>query len=714
MTQIKNKNYSCAVRFLCLIALSTLILSCSPVDIKTKKIDREELAGRHKIILTKTDPDSPAQVGNGEFAFGVDITGLQTFVPFNTLSHWGWHSDPIPPGVKPEDFKGKAIMTHGRPVRYPIANEEQPELSEWLMGNPHRINLGRLSFILKKKDGNPVKEEDLENARQELDLWTGIITSYFEIEGIPVYVATSCHPDADIIGIRVDSELIHSGKLTVRLEFPYASSGNSSQGNYIGIWDQPASHHTLINKDNDQVNFTRVLDDDQYHAALNWDSKGLFQNDPDNPHGFTLVPGESPFLFTCTYSQEKIGEALPDALECMEASKSAWPEFWNSGAAIDLSGSTDPRWKELERRIVLSQYLMKVNEAGTWPPQESGLVNNGWYGRFHFEMIWWHGVHHALWGRWPLFEKSLHVFSDFLPLAKDRAAAQGYTGARWPKCTANNGVEWPHPIHAMLIWQQPHPIYFAELEYRLFPTQETLEKWSEIVFETAEFMADYAFYEDIKDRYILGPPVYIMSENTNPAKTINPCFELAYWRYGLNKAQEWRERMSLEREKKWDRVLDKLSPLPEEEGVYVTYENIDSMWVNYTFEHPGLTGVYGMLPGNGVDPNIFEKTFQKVMSEWDFSRVWGWDFPMMAMAATRLNKPDLAIDLLLSDSKAFQFDEHGLSTGGPFPYFPSNGGLLSTIAMMAGGWDGAPAVQAPGFPKNDQWVVHAEGFFRMP
>ena len=51
---------------------------------------------------------------------------------------------------------------------------------------------------------------------------------------------------------------------------------------------------------------------------------------------------------------------------------------------------------------------------------------------------------------------------------------------------------WPHPIHAMLIWQQPHPIYFAELDYRLHSTKETLEKWRNIVFETAEFMADYA------------------------------------------------------------------------------------------------------------------------------------------------------------------------------------------------------------------------------
>jgi hypothetical protein len=42
-----------------------------------KKIDRKTVVERHKIIITTNNPKSPAQVGNGEFAFGVDITGLQ-------------------------------------------------------------------------------------------------------------------------------------------------------------------------------------------------------------------------------------------------------------------------------------------------------------------------------------------------------------------------------------------------------------------------------------------------------------------------------------------------------------------------------------------------------------------------------------------------------------------------------------------------------------
>jgi hypothetical protein len=91
----------------------------------------------------------------------------------------------------------------------------------------------------------------------------------------------------------------------------------------------------------------------------------------------------------------------------------------------------------------------------------------------------------------------------------------------------------------------------------------------------------------------------------------------------------------------------------------------------------------------------------------------GWDFPMMAMATARSGNPERAVDLLLHSSKGFQFDEHGLATGGTFPYFPSNGALLTTVAMMAAGWDGSKG-KSPGFPENGNWIVRCENFNRMP
>ena len=76
-----------------------------------------------------------------------------------------------------------------------------------------------------------------------------------------------------------------------------------------------------------------------------------------------------------------------------------WKQFWSTGGAIDLSGSKDARWFELERRIVLSQYLVAIQDAGKNPPQETGLTYNTWEGKFHLEMHWWHEAQFALWNR---------------------------------------------------------------------------------------------------------------------------------------------------------------------------------------------------------------------------------------------------------------------------------------------------------------------------
>ena len=79
--------------------------------------------------------------------------------------------------------------------------------------------------------------------------------------------------------------------------------------------------------------------------------------------------------------------------------------YWRSGAFVDMGGdpaaehATDPRAVELERRVVLSQYLTRVNSAGSTPPQETGYTLNSWYGKYHHEMRWWHQAHFALWQR---------------------------------------------------------------------------------------------------------------------------------------------------------------------------------------------------------------------------------------------------------------------------------------------------------------------------
>ena len=685
-----------------------------PLSVMGEPIDREAVVKRHRVCTTGTLLKSPAQVGNGKFAFGMDITGLQTFVPFNTLSDWSWHSFPLPEGMRAENYRPVAVETHGKKIAYELRNPDQPELSEWLTKNPHRYNLGRIGFRLLREDGTEAREIDLGNARQEIDLWTGVVYSRFELNRKEVKVRTVCHPDKDMIGVCIESELLNDGNMSIYLDFPYPDGRYFKH--YIGRYDTISGHTSTFEKlAPNSVRIARTMDDTHYYATLDWTGPATFSRESEKEHTFLLQPRHtSTFSFTCCFSPEPIADVTESVASIERKSAVSWEKYWRSGAAVDLSGSKDPRWLELERRIVLSQYLMRANESGLFPPQESGLVNNGWFGRFHFEMIWWHGVHYGLWNRMECFDNYLNVYKDFMPKALERAKSEGRSGARWPKCTGNFNREWPGSAHAYLIWHEPHPIYFAEMQYRQKPAPETLEKWKDVVLNTADYMADYLFYDKKTKQYVLGPPVVVVSENTDPLQTINPIFELGYFRYGLRTALEWADRLGLseKRTKKWKEVLSKMAPLPVADGVYTTYEGIPDMWTKYTYEHPALTGVYGMLPGDGVDQPTFKRTLEKVSKEWQFNRIWGWDFPMLAMAAARTGQPALAIDMLMHPSTGFQFDEHGLATGGPFPYFPSNGALLTAVAMMCGGWDGSEG-EAPGFPKDGSWTVRYEGFVPM-
>ena len=685
-----------------------------PLSVMGEPIDREAVVKRHRVCTTGTLLKSPAQVGNGKFAFGMDITGLQTFVPFNTLSDWSWHSFPLPEGMRAEDYRPVAVETHGKKIAYELRNPDQPELSEWLTKNPHRYNLGRIGFRLLREDGTEAREIDLGNARQEIDLWTGVVYSRFELNRKEVKVRTVCHPDKDMIGVSIESELLNDGNMSIYLDFPYPDGRYFKH--YIGRYDTISGHTSTFEKlAPNSVRITRTMDDTHYYATLDWTGPATFSRESEKAHTFLLQPRHtSTFSFTCCFSPEPAADVTEPVASIERKSAASWEKYWRSGAAVDLSGRKDPRWLELERRIVLSQYLMRANESGLFPPQESGLVNNGWFGRFHFEMIWWHGVHYGLWNRMECFDNYLNVYKDFMPKALERAKSEGRSGARWPKCTGNFNREWPGSAHAYLIWHEPHPIYFAEMQYRQKPAPETLEKWKDVVLNTADYMADYLFYDKKTKQYVLGPPVVVVSENTDPLQTINPIFELGYFRYGLRTALEWADRLGLseKRTKKWKEVLSKMAPLPVADGVYTTYEGIPDMWTKYTYEHPALTGVYGMLPGDGVDLPTFKHTLEKVCKEWQFNRIWGWDFPMLAMAAARTGQPALAIDMLMHPSAGFQFDEHGLATGGPFPYFPSNGALLTAVAMMCGGWDGSEG-EAPGFPKDGSWTVRYEGFVPM-
>jgi hypothetical protein len=722
-------------------------------------IDRRALVGRHDVVVTGVDPRSPLQVGNGELCLAVDVTGLQTFPdlypvadpgggPDGTLlgtqSQWGWHSSP---GDADLDATRRAYRTRRRQVLYvdsaAMSGSDDSTLgagSVWLRANPHRLDLGRLGLVLADGDGyRPPSPDELGDARQVLDLWSGTITSDIVLAGRRLRVTTASHPSLDVLAVRVETvdATVPDGPVhdvAVRLALPYGSQSWSNAAD----WTRPDGHVTVVRPVPGGADLDRHFDgaaEATYHVALRTGPGGAVAR--TGPHELVvtggpvldlvvaLAPGAGSVDGVVTGSlppspspSPSLDGDVPTVDDVLRASTEGWSAFWSTGAALDLSESTDPRAAEVERRAVLSQYLTAIQCAGSLPPQETGLIGNSWRGRFHLEMHWWHAAHFPLWGRPELLERSMGWYERILPTAQATARLQGYDGARWPKQVGPDGRESPSHIGPFLLWQQPHVIHLAELLRRAAPTAaergRVVERYAHLVDQTARFMADVA--EPTDDGYALGPPLVPAQESYADLRdrVVNPPFELAYWSWALGVAQAWRVAGGHAPEPLWDAVGHGMARPLVGDGVLAAIA-VEPFTIRE--DHPSMVYGLGVVPATDVmEPDVVRATLASVVADWDWPSTWGWDYPALAMTAARLGDPALAIDLLLRDvpKNLHLPNGHNRQTDTLPVYLPGNGGLLAAVALMAGGWDDDGGRPAPGFPDDGTWSVRHEGFVRAP
>lgn len=714
-------------------------------------IDRQALVTRHNPVLTQVDPSAPLMLGNGNIGFTADITGLQTFTepyskiaPLLTEAQWAWHSFPNPQGFTVRDTQ-VPIDVRGRTRRYGYIKDwadaaGNPAVA-YIRENPHRFSLGRVALDLKTKDGTPARFSDIRDPRQTLDLWTGTLISRFVYDGEPVTVTTCVLPDQDTVLAEITSKLVADGRLAVIVKFPGVSKSLNPDPS---DWSNPDAHSTTERRRTaSEVRLERRIDATTYHAAI---AAPGGQVAAAGTHTWRAAAKGHTLTVLTQFATPDI--ALPAPAKGRAAVTTHWRDYWSKGGMVDFSGSTAPRAHELERRVILSQYLMAVNAAGDFPPQEEGLFSNSWNGKSHLEMHPWHSAHFALWGRPQLLERSLGWYLTHLPNAKARAVNQGVKGAWWPKMIGPDGVDSPSKVSPFIMWQQPHPIYMSELIWRAGKDKAVLTRYAELVEQSAELLASFAHFDEASGRYRLGPPIIPVQENFDPLTTFDPMFEVAYYRWGIETAQSWRERRGLGRRADWDAILAKWPDLPQKDDLYLPTRSVPDFWDRaagtclsnaleescQNRDHPSFLMPLGWLPGRDVDRAVMRHTLDRTKSDWDLRQTWGWDYAMIAMTAARLNSPEEAVDWLFFDAKNNKYGKSGMTprvhldahaqafvptaTGeGPGAdgpgyqraaetYFPSNGSLLMAVALMAGGWDGQSG-RAPGFPKK--WNVRVEG-----
>ena len=775
-------------------------------------IDRQAVVSRNNPVVTEADPLASLTVGNGHFATTVDVTGLQSFpfeyrggVPLTAMSDWGWHKFENTEGLTPADSEKSFDLGHGHPEVYAVeykaknvvggspADMRRVAATEYFRVNPHRLNLGVIGLDLKDASGAQVPLKALTDIRQEQKLYDGVIDSHFAVEGSPFEVTTAALQDRDAVIYRIKSPLLKDGRAGISIRFPYPTGKHADDA---ADWDHPDRHTSrLVGHASQRAEagaatlggvahyavIEHRLDSTVYYLTLRWQGDATLQEIA--PHHFELSTTSDVLTFEAEYtltpkypttplpSAGMVGGGAFVFEQELKAVIRAWNRWWQDGAIVDFGQCTDPRAKELERRVVLSQYLTQVNCANAQPPQETGLTYNSWFGRPHLEMTWWHLVDFALWNRPQTVDRVLDWYNTVAyPEARKIAQRQGFKGIRWMKMTDPWAGEAPSNTGSFLIWQQPHYIYMAEEMYRANPSAATLKKYAEQVEETAAFMADFVYTPLPKQGGLVGAEASpsggglvgasligstAMQECMTKDISYNHPFELAYWHYGLSVAQQWRERQGLPRHKEWDDIIAHLAPLPmTTDGIYTAglplgrtegletfdpFENSPSPQLPASSspqlpsspspqkesfaektrnDHPAVLGPLGLLPSCRLccDRVAALGTLSWVMDNWNWPTTWGWDYGMTAMAAARLGQPETALQALLIDTQKNTYlkQGHNFQTADRLRiYLPGNGALLTAIAMMCAGWDGCQNPLNPGFPQDGTWNVRWEGLQRM-
>src|SRR5262249_39338930 len=150
---------------------------------------------------------------------------------------------------------------------------------------------------------------------------------------VPVTVATACDPNQDIAAVQVDSALVQSGQLRLRLAFPRGHDPAVKNTPSLD-WSHPDDHTSRMSG---EYWIERTIPGSRYHVTPSRKPQ------PAGPHNFlfTAEPGQGRIDLTLEFAPEG-QKYMWSAANIREASAKAWPQFWGSAAAVDFTGSTNP------------------------------------------------------------------------------------------------------------------------------------------------------------------------------------------------------------------------------------------------------------------------------------------------------------------------------------------------------------------------------------
>ena len=326
--------------------------------------------------------------------------------------------------------------THGREVGYatghPAKGQEKLRWA-WLRENPHRLHLGphyRLHGVCYAKTSVVIE--------QTLDLWTGNCTVSFASR-----TCRSMSSRSSILNvIACVYRWMANGPLAIAIEVPIRFAGYHRRR----IGNRTDRHRTIEEGGQlrCELDADEVLGTCHHGRAIRLESRRV--RIAASARRRTLEPRGRVLAAVDRGDSRSAGPR-----RARRATIGHWRGFWQSGAAIDFSGSRDPRAKELERRTVLSQYLTAIQSSELRCPRKrpdspatvgtASIISKCTGGMLRISRC----------GIAANFSSAAWVGITRFCRQREKAKQQGYTGARWPKMTAPDGRGSPSPVGEMLI-----------------------------------------------------------------------------------------------------------------------------------------------------------------------------------------------------------------------------------------------------------------------
>ena len=319
----------------------------------------------------------------------------------------------------------------------------------------------------RSRAGERRAPEDLTDVEQRLDLWNGSLRSRFRLEGELVEVETLCHPRLDLVAVRVVSPLLRLGRVAVRVRFPYGSPDTTAAD-----WTKPEAHETrLVNAAPSQ---RRVSIDGSTATATTslWPGDQQADSCDRRSHELVLEPAGrgrvrgggrvlTPSDHAATAGLRRHAPRGARALERLLVERRGDRPLREPRPALARARAPD-RPLAVPHRDPVRGALPAPGDAAS--PSTAGTGSSTWRCTGGTRRTSRCGA------ACPCSSAASATTRAILPKARATARRQGYAGARWPKMTDPSGTESPSSVGPFLVWQQPHPIYYAELVYRERPS----------------------------------------------------------------------------------------------------------------------------------------------------------------------------------------------------------------------------------------------------